>query len=1403
MEGGGGGRGGAAGPPAGGGAGGPAGGAGAGAWAARALSRPGAPRGAARAQLRAGRPCQTCLVRGGGLEVLRWEDWGGGSGGEAPGLAWPQPRAEALYRPAGGGSVLAAVVVPRWGAEPGSDALLVVQGGEDAVDPPTCWLLGWGRASGEAPPCRPARGTPPGEEGIVELSNGRGLLEPAPDSGPALPAVRRLSCLTSAPFQVQQDHLVVAVGLSENFLHVVSLRRGTAAGGGAAGTPGAGAPAVRIESTCVELQYGAFTAGPGGATEREPVLRSVLSMEFVPTLYGPRDLMGNLWLALLYADEEVDFRIVHAKCMCVSLTGSTPSVRPGPWGFQNIHPTSSVLKVSGGTHYSGWDGGEDCAPSSTRGAGPPPPPHVLIFSSDSIMLVGAAESLPQRGEPVVSFTPRKVQYSLPGLVTCVTETAPGVFAVGDSQGGVYLLDCSQTEAWTFTTVAEAGWKQAPSPAQSLCQVEVAESEEGNSAPRALLACSSSGDSRVLVRRDSTGGSEAEDIPLRLKRIVIAGTQTTPENEGIVTAPWRVTSERWEHVDAPLFHSFSPVNTSLLAEDFVGPGEHSLFLGCGLAQSGTLRRVLAGCRARSLATVPSPSSAGAPDLLALERGPGGSPHAFLSYDAEDVTESLRIETAAITPCCIDGFDPGTATVAVGSPDGQDFFVQVVRSGFRCCAAAGDARGGAPSALLKSDPRRAISHAVFCRDRLVLARGSDVEAFQFHGPGDVRDDFTLALPHEVSALAAFQLPGVFSGAYCVAAGLWESNCINVYSCTDCEQLASTGTLPHGCQARSLQVSEAALLVGSSTGDVLAFALGYEGGLHLVSRVRVGAVAVRLFPVPTRGGGREDGCSSFFYAQSDQDAVLEVGGAHAAEESSSYGGHSFRLRARRVHVEGGHLASVCPVPVAGVDCGILCASSDSALSVGYIDLEETAQHDTLHLGETVVGSTFHPPSRCLALITEDSEGESWLRVVDGVSMNVVASVKMYNRELHTVCCINCVDLPRIVPPESGSKNPGSTVVCEDRAYIVTSSYMVTSGTGSTGMQGNSEYHSILSVYGLDECNGNFDLRLLGIHPLPSVCLSLVGVAPRPRAHGGPNLLLGSSNAVLSMRVVVDDTGYNAERMLENAAAAISSMSPTVQALINKLVVSAGISSDAPGQDSAGPTPEVRQLRSDVQTPWHQRATFSLVQVLKTPGRSTITSITSAKPSDGFLATEFMGACLLLQFSAELPGVLQIMSKCSGGDLGLGHATATAALGEGTFAIGASMPTQLLICRRNPDAEKLFQKAAASAQKAAFEAGRNRSAAAGGEQDHLGSGSGGPASSSVSALQVPVPPEMDILARVPTVAGGHIVALHQGRLGLRPQPEPAASLGERPAGPSHARLVYLTADGAVGHLFGRTEND
>jgi hypothetical protein len=1130
-------------------------------------------------------------------------------------------------------------------------------------------------------------------------------------------------------------------------------------------------------------------------------------MEFVPTLYGSRDLLGNLWLALLYADEEVDFRIVHAKCMCVSLAGSTPSIGPGPWGFQNIHPTSSVLKVSGGTHYPGWENGED---------EPPDPPHVLIFSSDSIMLIGATSHpvTDPRGEPALSFEFRQVRYSLPGLVTCVTETSPGVFAVGDSQGGVYLLDCTQTDAWTFTTVAEADWKQAPSPAQSLCLVEMPEFEEGTSSPRILLACSSSGDSRLLVHRHCTGGPGVEEVPLRLKRIVIAGAQTIAETKGVMTAPWQVTSERWEHVDAPLFHSFAPVNTSLLAEDFVGPGEHSLFLGCGLAQSGTLRRVLAGCRVRSLAAVSAPSSAGVPDLLALERGPGGSTHVFLSYDAEGVTESLRIETAAITPCCIDGFDPGTATVAVGAPEGQQFFVQVVRSGFRCCAASGAAAGGPPSGLLKSDPKRAISHAVFYSDRLVLARGSDVEAFQFHGPSDVRDVFSLALPHEVSALGTFQLKGVFSGAECVVAGLWESNCVNIYSCATCEPLASTGTLPAGCQARSVQASEAALLVGSSTGDVLAFSLGGEGGLHLVSRVRVGAVAVRLFPMPKRAGARKGGGPSFFYAHADQDAVLEVGGAPLAEEDSFTGGHGFQLCARRVHVEGGHLASVCPVPVAGVDSGILFASSDAALSVGYIDLEETAQHDTLHLGETVVGSTFHPPSRCLALVTEDTEGECWLRIVDGVCMNVVASVKMYNRELHTVCCINCVELPCIVPPGSGSKNLGSTAVCEDRAYIVTSSYMVTSGTDTT--HGTSEYHSILSVYGLDECDGNFELRLLGIHPLPSVCLTIAGVGPRPGVHDGPNLLLGSSNAVLSMRVVVDDTGYNAERMLENAAAAISSMSPTVQALINKLVVSAGISSDAPGQDFSGPTPEVRQLHADVQTPWHQRATFYAVQALKTPGRSTITSITSAGSSGAFLATEFMGACLLLQFTAELPGVLQVMSSCNGGGLGLGHATAVAALGDGTFAIGASMPTQLLICRRNLDAEKLFQKAAASAQKAAFEAGRNRSAAAGGGQDTSGAGSGNPASSSVSARQVPVPPEMDILARVPTseaslsdrdsgkeFAGGHIVSLHQGRLGLWPLPEPAASLGERPTSPSHDRLVYLTADGAVGHFFRRTQNE
>ena len=1327
---------------------------------------------------RLGRPARACLVRGGGLEVLRWEDWGGGDGG---GPAWPQPRTEAIYRPPGGTPVAAFVVVPGWGLEPGSDALLVVQGGEDPVDPPTCWLLGWGRSSGEGPPCRPARGTVAGEEGIVELSNGRSLLEPAPGGG-ALPAVRRLSCLISTPFEVQEGHLAIAVSLSENFLHVVSLRRQMHTEDPEGRTESDGARSVKIESTCIELQYGAlapsFSRNPTSPQDcppsKPPAMYSVISMEFIGTPYGARDLLGNLWLSLLYAEEEIDFRVLHAKCVCVSMSGSTPHPTHGPWGLQNIHPTSSVLKVSESTRF----------PSSlTGGTGFPGSPHTLIFSSEGITLVGpqtprqSSQSSPAGDESILTYAMQSVKYPgetlLAGHVTCVTETAPGVFIMGDSHGWFYIVDCSSSDAWVFTKVVAAsgvGGEEISTAAQSLCQVSMSSHDESDGI---IFACSSSGNSRVLTRR-------------------VHETQVDTAKPQISSDCWREGFEKWEHVGAPAFCSFAPVSASLLVQDFFGPGEHSLFLGCGVAQqSGTLQRVLAGCRVRNLATVAAPSPAGAPELLCLENTDGVSTHVFLSYDAEDVTEILRIENDSIIPCLVDGFDTGAATIAVGRPDGQNFLVQVVREGFRCCATE-NSEHLAPSMLLKSDSQNPISHAAFFRDLVVLARGTHVEAFQFHGPGDIGEAFTIVLPHEISALGVFKGTNAFSGADCVVTGLWESNIVTIYSCATREPLASTDRLPDGCQARSVQLSDEVLLVGSSTGEVFLFKLT-DGCMHLESRVHVGSVALQLFSLSTCGEANDDTHRSLFFAKSDQSAILQVG--------------SSGLQARRVHMEGGCLASICPIPMSGTDCGVLCAGSNATLSVSYIDLEETAQSDTLHLHETVLDMTFHPPSRCLALLTEDLEGENWLRLVDSGSVDVLCSVRMGHGH-QTVCC-RCVNLPCIVPPES----PHQSVSYEDRTCIVLSSYI--NVPGKAGASDIDNFHGILSIYGLDERDGTFQLQLLGVHPLPSVCLTVEGVEGRSEVQDGPNLLLGGSDSVISMRVVLDDTGYKAEKMLENATDAVASMIPSVQSLINKLVVFAGISSDAPHQDSVGPSAEVQQLNLDVQIPWHQRATFSIVQSLRTPGRSSITSIVSAGQGRK-LATEFMGACLLLEFSAEDPRLLQIMSSCKGGQQGMGHATAVADVGDGTFAIGASMPSQLLVYERNLDSEKLFQNASESAQRAAFESGRpaDRRAAADGRQDSPENDSS-PVTGLRGERQVPIPPEMDLVAAVPISevifgggeargepAGGHIVALHKGHLGLRAQ-QCGASLGgcDRDMDMAETSLVYLTADGAVGHFLRRPQ--
>ena len=168
------------------------------------------------------------------------------------------------------------------------------------------------------------------------------------------------------------------------------------------------------------------------------------------------------------------------------------------------------------------------------------------------------------------------------------------------------------------------------------------------------------------------------------------------------------------------------------------------------------------------------------------------------------------------------------------------------------------------------------------------------------------------------------------------------------------------------------------------------------------------------------------------------------------------------------------------------------------------------------------------------------------------------------------------------------------------------------------------------------------------------------------------------------------------------------------------------------------------------------------------------------------------------------------------MGHATAVADLGDGTYAIGASMPSQLLVYERNLDSEKLFQNASESAQRVAFESGRpaDHRAAADGRQGSPENDSR-PVTGLLGERQVPIPPEMDLIAAVPTSevifgggdargepAGGHIVALHKGHLGLRARQCSASQGGcERDTDLAETSLVYLTADGAVGHFLRRSQ--
>merc|ERR1712091_462522 len=119
--------------------------------------------------------------------------------------------------------------------------------------------------------------------------------------------------------------------------------------------------------------------------------------------------------------------------------------------------------------------------------------------------------------------------------------------------------------------------------------------------------------------------------------------------------------------------------------------------------------------------------------------------------------------------------------------------------------------------------------------------------------------------------------------------------------------------------------------------------------------------------------------------------------------------------------------------------------------------------------------------------------------------------------------------------------------------------------------------------------------------------------------------------------------------------------------------------------------------------------------------------------------------------------------------------------------MPSQLLVYERNLDSEKLFQNASESAQRVAFESGRpaDHRAAADGRQDSPENDSS-PVTGLLVERQVPIPPEMDLVAAVPISevifgggdargepAGGHIVALRHIHISVTPFLRCTAMLG------------------------------
>ena len=676
-------------------------------------------------------------------------------------------------------------------------------------------------------------------------------------------------------------------------------------------------------------------------------------------------------------------------------------------------------------------------------------------------------------------------------------------------------------------------------------------------------------------------------------------------------------------------SLAPVTVSHFRADFLGPGESCLFLGCGVAPSGSLKCAYAGCRVKFLDAIEAPAT-GRPTMRPVALA--GVPHLFLSYDVLDRTDIVKVQDATFQPAALAGFHADRASIAVGTC-GPDCLVQVVASHVRFIGVNGAAAGRAKDWALADHGLAglAINHAAVHGGRVVFSAGPHVRALEVSADGAARLAFELAEPEDISALHACTFPAGFPVSACVVAGLWNRNSVVFHPLEADErqvEIAELGEELVGGQPRAIAVASTSaragaagghvtLVVGSITGAFTAFAIDRDLNVARTLRVSVGAAPVAIVPlvVGAAAAGGEEGAAELdaFYVKSNRDVLVTVPGPGRP------------LRAARVKAERA-FAALAPFPIPGVAGGLVCAA-DGELQIAQLEPAVALQTDSLPVGDTCLALDYHAASGHLVALTESRGKRQRLRVVDAASLRERFTVEIDRH--HFQCQIKCLRLPCTTEEAEagadGTDCPARAMAA--REYVCVTSFLTADRhRAEKGAAGDATTFSALKVYSLEMAAGRWALQLHGSLPLPSICypmqslgLAASGADFRP---GVPNVVLGGHDAVLLMSVFVDEAETLAKDSISNALDAVRLSADVPPELEER-----GAAKASDGAAEAQDQDPFDRLLADIGKPWQHRLAGSVVQRIRTGSSHAVAELAGPVEGGAFVAQEFFGSCVLLR--------------------------------------------------------------------------------------------------------------------------------------------------------------------------------